>query len=296
LVKKKAIDVPEELRWKMLDNNEDVLSIRNQCVLLNISRSSYYYKPVEESVLNLELMRLIDEQYTKHPHFGSRSMLSWLKMDCGYDVNRKRVIRLMKLMGLEAIYPKPNLSRAQDGHEKMPYLLHGLRIDHPNHVWSSDITYIRMKNGFLYLTVIMDWYSRYVISWRLSNTMDASFCVEALKEALEKAQPEISNTDQGAQYTGADYIACLKGRGITISMDGRGRAFDNIFTERLWRSVKYEEVYIKNYETGNEAYNGIRDYLIFYNEERRHQSLQNHRPIDIYYGTKSVLNLYIDVK
>ena len=296
MVKKKAIELPEELRWKMLDDEENMFSICSQCVLLNISRSTYYYKPVEENTLNLELMRLIDEQYTKHPYFGSRRMLSWLQMDCGYNINRKRVIRLMRTMGLEAIYPKPNLSKMQIGHEKMPYLLHGLRIDHPNHVWSSDITYIRMKNGFLYLTVIMDWYSRYVISWRLSNTMEAGFCVEALKEALQKGQPEISNTDQGPQYTSTDYMNCLKTYGVIISMDGRGRALDNIFTERLWRSVKYEEVYLKNYETGKEAYNGIRDYFIFYNQERRHQSLQNHRPSDIYYGIKKVPNLCVDVK
>lgn len=280
----------------MLNDDEKTLSINSKCALLNISRSSYYYKPAEESGLNLELMRLIDEQYTKHPHFGSRSMLSWLNMDCGYAVNRKRVIRLMKTMGLEAIYPKPKLTKAQDGHQKTPYLLHGLRIDHPNQVWSSDITYIRMKNGFLYLTVIMDWYSRYVLSWRLSNTLEASFCVDALKEALQIGQPEISNTDQGSQYTGADYIACLKEYGISISMDGRGRALDNIFTERLWRSVKYEEVYLKNCETGKEAFSSIRNYFIFYNKERRHQSLLNHRPADIYYGAKTVPNLCIEVK
>lgn len=206
------------------------------------------------------------------------------------------MIRLMGIMGLEAIYPKKNLSKAQIGHEKMPYLLHGLRIDRPNQVWSSDITYIRMKTGFLYLTVIMDWYSRYVISWRLSNTMEAGFCIEALKEALQKGQLEISNTDQGSQYTSIDYINCLKEYGILISMDGRGRAMDNIFTERLWRSLKYEEVYLKSYETGKEAHNGIRSYFIFYNQERRHQSLENHRPADIYYGTKRVPNLYVEIK
>ena len=280
----------------MLAEEDDVLSISSQCALLNISRSSYYYKPAEESALNLELMRLIDEQFTKHPHFGSRSMLSWLNMDCGYNINRKRVVRLMEQMGLEAIYPKPKLSKNQEENVKMPYLLHGLKIDRPNQVWSSDITYIRMKNGFLYLTVIMDWYSRYVISWRLSNTIDSSFCVEALKEALQQGQPEISNTDQGSQYTSNNYIECLKNYGITISMDGRGRALDNIFTERLWRSVKYEEVYLKNYETGKEAYTGIKNYLTFYNQERRHQSLRNHRPAEIYYGTIRVPNLCVDVK
>jgi len=296
VVKKKIIEIPEELRLEMLDDKENVLSIRSQCALLNIPRSTYYYMPVEMGSLNLELMRLIDEQYTKHPHFGSRSMLSWLNMDCGYNINRKRVIRLMRTMGLEAIYPKLNLSRSKIRYEKQPYLLHGLKIDRPNQVWSSDITYIRMKNGFLYLTVVMDWYSRYVLSWRLSNTMEASFCVEALKEALQEGKPEISNTDQGPQYTSADYINCLKEHRITISMDGRGRALDNIFTERLWRSVKYEEVYLKNYETGKEAYNGIKNYFTFYNQERRHQSLENHRPFDIYYGIKRLPNLCIDVK
>jgi putative transposase len=296
LVKKKALELPESVRWNMIDDAEDTVSICSQCALLNLSRSTYYYKPVEESSLNLELMRLIDEKYTKHPHFGSRSMLSWLSMDLGYNINRKRVIRLMKTMGLEAIYPKPNLSKPQAEHTKMPYLLRGLKIDHPNQVWSSDITYIRMRSGFLYLTVIMDWYSRYVISWRLSNTMEAGFCVEALKEALKIGIPEISNTDQGPQYTSDDYINCLKFHGIKISMDGRGRALDNIFTERLWKSVKYEEVYLKDYETGKEAHHGIEKYFIFYNQERRHQSLENHRPVEIYYATRRLQGLFIEVK
>lgn len=283
------------MRWKMLDE-EDSVSICSQCTLLNLSRSTYYYKPVEESALNLELMRLMDEKYTERPHFGSRSMLSWLTMDCGYNINRKRVVRLMNKMGLEAIYPKPNLSRAQPAHEKMPYLLRGLRIDHPNQVWSSDITYIRMKNGFLYLTVILDWYSRYVISWSLSNTMEACFCVETLKAALKKGRPEISNTDQGAQYTSFEYINCLREHEIKISMDGRGRALDNIFNERLWRSVKYEEVYLKSYETGKEAHDGISKYLTFYNYDRRHQSLENHRPADIYYSVKMLPDLFVEIK
>ena len=182
MAKKKALGLPEEARWQLLDEEDD-MPISSQCKLLGFPRSTYYYRPVETSSLNLELMRLIDEKYTEHPHYGSRRMLTWLNMDCGYDVNRKRVVRLMKMMGLEAIYPKRNLSKAQLENKKMPYLLRGLRIDHPNQVWGSDITYIRMRGGFLYLTVVLDWYSRYVISWRLSNTLDAGFCVEALKEA-----------------------------------------------------------------------------------------------------------------
>lgn len=272
------------------------MPIRYQCRLLSFPRSTYYYKPVEVSTLNLELMRLMDGKYTEHPYFGSRRMLSWLNMDCGYSINRKRVTRLMRMMGLEAIYPKPNLSKAQDEHKKMPYLLRGLKIDHPNQVWSSDITYIRMKSGFLYLTVILDWYSRYVIAWRLSNTLEADFCVEALEEALQIGQPEISNTDQGSQYTSDSYINCLKKNEIKISMDGRGRALDNIFTERLWRSLKYEEVYLKSYETGKEAFEGIRKYFTFYNQERRHQSLENHRPAEIYYQTKTSPNMVVEVK
>jgi putative transposase len=295
VAKKKALGLPEEVRWQLI-GEEDDMPISSQCKLLGFPRSTYYYKPVETSSLNLELMRLIDEKYTEHPHYGSRRMLTWLNMDCGYDVNRKRVARLMKMMGLEAIYPKRNLSKAQLESKKMPYLLRGLRIDHPNQVWGSDITYIRMRGGFLYLTVVLDWYSRYVISWRLSNSLDAEFCVEALKEALKKGRPEISNTDQGSQYTSDEYINCLKEHGIKISMDGRGRALDNIFTERLWRSLKYEEVYLKSYETGKEAHESIRRYFTFYNEERRHQSIANHRPADLYYQIETGSGIYVEVK
>jgi putative transposase len=254
----------------LINPQDENFSIAIQCDLLGLARSSYYYEPAVDSQLNLILMRLIDEEYTRHPFYGSRRMTQWLNCDCGYSVNRKRVIKLMHRMGLEAIYPKQSLSISCEGHKKMPYLLRGLKILRPNQVWSSDITYIRMWNGFVYLTVVLDWYSRYVLAWRLSNTIDASFCVEALQEALIINKPEISNTDQGSQYTCEAYISCLKGNGIKISMDGRGRALDNIFNERLWRSVKYEEVYLRDYRTVNEAEDRLREYFTFYNTERRH--------------------------
>jgi putative transposase len=280
----------------LINPQDENFSIAVQCDLLGLARSSYYYEPAEDSQLNLTLMRLIDEEYTRHPFYGSRRMTQWLNYDCGYNVNRKRVIKLMHRMGLEAIYPKQTLSISQEGHEKMPYLLRGLKIMRPNQVWSSDITYIRMWNGFLYLTVVLDWYSRYVIAWRLSNTLDASFCVEALREAFTINKPEISNTDQGSQYTCGAYISCLKENGIKISMDGRGRALDNIFNERLWRSVKYEEVYLRDYRTVNEAEDGLRKYFAFYNNERRHQSLNYLRPVDVYFSEIMLPELCLEVK
>ena len=280
----------------MINPQDENFSIAIQCDLLVRERSSYYYEPAVDSQLNLTLMRLIDEEYTRHPFYGSRRMTQWLNCDCGYSVNRKRVIKLMHRMGLEAIYPKQSLSISCEGHKKMPYLLRGLKIMRPNQVWSSDITYIRMWNGFVYLTVVLDWYSRYVLAWRLSNTIDASFCVEALQEALIINKPEISNTDQGSQYTCEAYISCLKGNGIKISMDGRGRALDNIFNERLWRSVKYEEIYLRDYRTVNEAEDSLRAYFIFYNTERRHQSLNYLRPVDVYYSEIMLPELCLEVK
>lgn len=225
------------------------------------------------------LMNMIDSLYTKSPFYGSRKMAKQISLDTGLEINRKRVQRLMRTMAITAIYPKPNTSRANKGHRIYPYLLTGLTISKPNTVWSTDITYIRLKHGFAYLTAIVDWYSRKVLSWRLSNTMDSSFCVEALEEACEKyGIPEYFNTDQGAQFTSAEFTEQLKSRGIKISMDGKGRAIDNIFIERLWRTVKYENVFLRGYQSMVEARDGLREYFAFYNDERLHASLGYRTP------------------
>ena len=246
-----------------------------------MARSSYYFQTGEHRTYNLRLMKLIDEEYTRHPFYGSRRFVAWLRK-LGHDVNRKRIQGLMREIGIEAIYPKPNLSRRNKEHKIYPYLLRDVKIEHPNHVWSTDITYIRMKGGFVYLTAIIDWYSRYVLSFRLSNSLDCEFCMETLEEALSKGKPKIFNTDQGVQYTSHIFTSRLNRGDILISMDGRGRALDNIFVERLWRSVKYEEVYLRNYKTVTEAYSGLEAYFNFYNNERFHQALDYRRPVEVY--------------
>ncbi len=229
-------------------------------------------------------MNAIDEIYTKLPFYGSRRIAKELYRAKGTVVNRKRVQRLMRKMVLEAIYPRPNLSRANKEHKKYPYLLRGMEITRPNQVWASDITYIRIERGFMYLTVVMDWYSRSVLSWRLSNTLDSSFCVETLEEALKRyRKPEVFNTDQGSQYTSEAFTKVLLDEGIKISMDGKGRALDNVFVERLWRSVKYEEVYLKSYSTVQEVRSGLKEYFSFYNKERLHQSLDYRAPMEVYF-------------
>jgi putative transposase len=255
--------------------------MRRQCELLGVNRSGLYYEPLGENDENLALMRLLDEQYTRTPFYGSRKMVEWLGVQ-GFDVNRKRVSRLMALMGIEAVYPKPKLSRPGEGHKIYPYLLKGVGVDRVNQVWSTDITYIRMAQGFVYLVAIMDWFSRYVLSWRLSLTMEIDFCVEALKSALRRGRPEIFNSDQGSQFTSEKFIGELAAREIAISMDGRGRCMDNIFIERLWRSLKYEEVYLKDYASVTEARAGIEKYFRFYNQERLHQSLEYRTPAAIW--------------
>lgn len=265
----------------MIEPKLDTITISRQCELIGLPRSSFYYQPAVESPENMALMRLIDEEYTKHPFYGSRRFAEWLKT-LGYDVNRKRVSRLMQIMGIEAIYPKKNLSRASEYNKVYPYLLNGVLINKPNCVWSTDITYIRLLSGFVYLTAIIDWYSRYVLAWRLSNTLDVNFCIDALEEALEIGCPEIFNTDQGSQFTSNAFISVLQRHPIAISMDGKGRAFDNIFVERLWRSVKYEEVYLKDYVTVRDAKQGLEAYFKFYNNERLHQSLNYKTPNLIY--------------
>src|SRR3954470_8142973 len=230
-------------------------------------------------------MRLIDEQYTAYPFYGSRRMTQWLTQR-GEEVNRKRVQRLMRLMGLEAIHPKPRLSLAGKGHKIYPYLLRGVAIERPDQIWSTDITYVPMASGFMYLAAVIDWYSRYVIAWRLSNTLDGSFCTEMLEEALRGGRPEIFNTDQGVQFTAAAFTGRLESAGGAVSMDGRGRAADNVFVERLWRSVKYEDVYLRGYESVPELAKGLAAYFAFYNGERLHQALGYKTPAEVYGGSK----------
>ena len=265
----------------LVERDHEEISVRRQCQLLGVNRSGLYYEPLGESEENLTLMRLLDEQYTRTPFYGSRKMVEWLGTQ-GLRVNRKRVSRLMELMGIEAVYPKPKLSQPGEGHRVYPYLLRGLEVGRVNQVWSTDITYIRMAQGFVYLVAVMDWFSRYVLSWRLSLTMEIDFCVEALKCALRRGRPEIFNSDQGSQFTSEKFTGELAEREIAISMDGRGRCMDNIFIERLWRSLKYEEVYLKDYESVTEARAGIEKYLRFYNQERPHQSLAYRTPAAVY--------------
>ena len=252
-----------------------------QCTLLDISRSSLYYQPKEISEEDLTLMKLIDRQYLVTPFYGARKIAAWLKGK-GQMVNRKRVRRLMQLMGIKAVYRRPRTSKPGLGHKIYPYLLDGMAITRPNQVWAADITYIPMARGFLYLVVIIDWYSRYVLSWRLSNTLDAGFCVDALEEALKKDRPDIFNTDQGAQFTSEAFTGILKQHGVRISMDGKGSYNDNLFIERLWRSVKYEEVYLKAYQDGREARIGLGNYFRFYNTERPHQTHGYRTPVEVY--------------
>ena len=258
-------------RQTMIDRDHQ-LSLVRQCSLLNVSRSWVYYRPVPTRTEDLELMALMDRQYLKTPFYGSRRMKAWLLGE-GYLVSRSKVRRLMRLMGLEAIYRRPNTSKPAPGHRVYPYLLKGVDVNRVDQVWASDITYIPMAQGFLYLVAIMDWYSRRVLAWKLSNTMDTYFCVAALEEALSKGRPEVFNTDQGAQFTSETFTQTLQERDIQVSMDGKGRYLDNIFVERLWRSIKYEEVYLKAYQTVAEARTGINAYLEFYNRLRPHQSL-----------------------
>jgi putative transposase len=248
---------------------------------VGLARSSWYYTPCGETAENLTLLRLLDEQYTKTPFYGVERMTAWLRQH-GYAVNPKRVRRLLRLMGVEALYPKPCLSRPAPGERRYPYLLRERTIRQVNEVWSTDITYVRMHQGFLYLVAVLDWYSRYVLSWDLSNTLDTHFCLDALERALRFGQPQIFNTDQGSQFTSSAYTSRLEHAGIQISWDGRGRALDNAFVERLWRSVKWEEVYLKDYRTVAEAASGLDRYFQFYNYERLHQALGYQTPAQVY--------------
>ena len=270
------------VRLSLVDRADGELSIVAQCRMLKVARSTLYWRPAAASEDDLRLMRLIDEQYLSAPFYGSRRMVAVLRRD-GWTVNRKRVRRLMRLMGIEAIYQKPNTSRPHPDHKVYPYLLRGLAIDRPNQVWCADITYIPLAKGFVYLVAVMDWFSRRVLAWRVSIGMETAFCVEALQEAMNLyGAPEIFNTDQGVQFTSAAFIDELAARGVRISMDGKGRFLDNIFIERLWRSLKYEEVFIKAYGSVREARGGIGVWLIFYNDVRLHQALGYRTPREIF--------------
>ena len=270
--------MPDSIEFKRacVESLPGGLSVRRQCELLGLNRSSWYYEARGESAENLALMRRIDELYLKRPYYGSRKMAEKLGID------RKRARRLMRRMGLEAIYPKPHLSHNGGDHQIYPYLLRNVAIVRPNQVWSSDITYVPMPQGWMYLTVVLDWFSRYVLSWRLSNTLDGQFCLEALEEALAGARPEIFNTDQGVQYTARAFTERLEAAGVAVSMDGRGRWMDNVFVERLWRTVKYEHLYLHDYATPRALQAGLADYFPDYNEERIHASLEYRTPWAVY--------------
>lgn len=269
------------MKRQLIDRGRDCLTIERQCGLLELPRATFYYESCRDDTLNLMLMKEIDELYTAHPYYGSRRM-SWALNSKGYTVGRALVVTLMKRMGIEAIYAKPRMSEPHPGHKIYPYLLRGVEIDSKDHVWSIDITYIRMRNGFLYLTAVIDWFCRYVLAWKLSNSLEGTFCREAVQDALKIGKPKIFNTDQGSQFTSIEFTDLLQEQGIKISMDGRGRALDNVFIERLWRSVKQEEVYIKDYKDGLDAYQSLNRYFKFYNEERPHSSLDYVPPARIY--------------
>jgi putative transposase len=272
----------------MIETEHPQLSVTSQCALLGLARSTYYYQPVADSAEDLALMRALDRLYTRWPFYGSRR-LAWALRAQGHEVGRKRVQSLMRAMGLEAIYPRPRLSAGAAAAQKHPYLLRGLRIERPNQVWAVDITYVPLAAGFLYLVALLDWFSRYVLAWRLSNTLETAFCLEALEEALSKyGVPEIHNNDQGVQFTSAEYVGRLEVAGAKVSWDGRGRVYDNIFVERLWRSVKYEHVYLHEHADGGALASGLGEYFSFYNHQRPHQALGHRPPAELYFAKNGV--------
>jgi putative transposase len=288
MVKKKGIAKPVRKKRELIEVGHKQISIRRQCDLLGLNRASYYYEAATASDLNLRLMNLIDEQYTRTAFYGWRKMTIYLRRVKKYQVNGKRVRRLMRQMGLQAIYPQPRVPPGPaDEHKIYPYLLRNLKIVQPNQVWSTDITYIRMAPGFMYLTAIIDWYSRYVLAWQLSNSLDNHFCLVALEQALAQTKPQIFNTDQGTQFTAHSFTDRLAKADIQISMDGRGRALDNIFIERLWRSVKYENIYLSEYTSVSDLQAGLTAYFNFYNHERFHQSLDYLTPAEVHFGQLS---------
>lgn len=269
----------------MVDRSYDKIGIRRQCQLLGVNRSNLYYQPQPVSVETLDIMDRIDRQYTETPFYGVERMTAQLRRE-GLVIGHNRVRRLMRLMGLMPIYPKPNGSKRHPEHKIYPYLLRDVAIEKANQVWSADITYIRMVAGFLYLMAIMDWFSRYVLSWAVSNSLDCLFCVDVLEQALLVGNPQIFNTDQGSQFTSCDFTSRLEQAGVAISMDGRGRVFDNIFSERLWRTVKYEEVYLNEYRQVRDVIDGLGAYFDFYNNRRLHQSLGYQTPAEVYFENR----------
>jgi putative transposase len=282
---KKSMSCSVEQRRSWIEGRHQRLSVARQCELLGFARSSYYYVAAGEPAENLHYQRLLDEEYTRHPFYGVEKMTFWLQQE-GYAVGPKRVRRLLREMGLMAVYPKRHLSLNSLEHRRFPYLLRGVKIERPNQVWSSDITYIRLRGGFVYLVAILDWYSRYVLGWELSISLEGEFCLAALEGALARKRPEIFNTDQGLQFTSRAFQAPLLAAQVQLSMDGRGRLYDNIFVERLWRSVKYEEVYLKDYEDVRAARQGLGEYFEFYNTERFHQALAYRTPHSVHWGAR----------
>ena len=279
---KKKRNLSVEQKRQLIDKTCHRPSVVRQCELLGLARASFYYQSIGESAQNLLYMRLIDEQYTKTPFYGVPRLTAWLRSE-GYSINPKRVARLMRKMGLAAIYPKPAASARGKPSKIYPYLLKGLSIIRPNQVWATDITYIRLTGGFVYLVAVMDWFSRYVLSWELSNSLDVYFCLSALERALSQSRPLIFNNDQGSQFTSDAFTNRLKAADIAISWDSRGSYFDNIFIERLWRSVKYEEVYLNDYDSVTTASCRLRDYFNFYNQQRFHQALNYRTPHEVYF-------------
>lgn len=288
MAEKKSIGHSVEQKRHLIEPGHEQISLRRQCELLGLNRASYYYQAASESPLNLELMRKIDEQYMKMPFYGWPRMTDYLHKQ-GYAINHKRVQRLMKIMGLQAIYPRPRSKPERHNHKIYPYLLQGVEIVRLNQVWSTDITYIPLHNGFMYLVAVIDWYSRYILAWELSNTLDGHFCQVALHQALTQGRPEIFNTDQGVQFTATDFTDILHQAHIQISMDGRGRALDNIFIERFWRSLKYEDIYVWDYATVPDLIAGLQRYFTLYNFERSHQSLDYRTPAEVYFAQNSVV-------
>jgi len=276
------MSLSERRQW--IDAEDDRLSVAGQCRLLGLARSGVYYQRAPESAENQALLRLLDQEYTRHPFYGVRRM-TWFLGQQGFGVNPKRVRRLLRLLGLEALYPKPRLSVGDGRPGRFPYLLRELKVERANQVWCTDLTYVPLAGGFIYLTVILDWHTRYVISWRLSDSLEGGFCLAALDQGLAEARPEIFNNDQGTQFTCAEYVGRLRQAGVRISWDGRGRVFDNIFVERFWRTVKYEDIYLRDYRTLAEAQAGLRRYLEFYNWQRPHSALENQPPAAVYFGS-----------
>jgi putative transposase len=270
-----------------LDRDDPSRSVRRQCELLELARSTAYYEPATESVENLAIMRLIDRHYVETPFYGRRRWTWWLRECQGYVINAKRVSRLLGVMGIEAAFPGRRTTKPAPGHKRYPYLPRGVEITRPNQVWSTDITYVPLRRGYMYLVAVMDWYSRYVLSWGLSNALGGEFCVAALEEALARwGRPEIFNSDQGSQFTSPAFTSRLESRGVRVSMDGRGRALDNVFVERLWRSVKYEDIYLKDYDGADELYEGLSSRFEFYGRRRPHQGLSNRTPWSVYSGAR----------